>query len=292
MAGSDQFSESVNQFEGATVLQPPNEPAPGFEVQRDPAETGGVVVVKDGYTVHHLDGPQEGYRLHRLQDVTSLAEWLLAHTTAEDHPRTEVFVSGNQATAVIDPRHHDSAEIVTGGMDGHPLLGHWRTLIGADGAGAWVSQKTLFAKLRVLKGTVDEGAIILQKVQKAGVIESMESETELNAHGGTTLRGTVGKKDSTLEIPETLAVKLPVYLDAHARYTAARAYDLEVIVETEIGDGGIQFRLLAPDFPALLRKAQLDVATYLQTSLGDAFTVVLGVPELESRSAKIEDGPA
>lgn len=285
---ADQFSETVNQFDNAHVVQPPGEPVPVFEVKRSPSEISGVVVVKDGYSVQRLEGPKEGYRAHELQDLTSMADWLLAYVPEEKRAQVEIFVGDGNARAILDPRHHEISETIGADMAYQPVFQTWKALLGATGEGNWISQKELFRQFRRVKSTIENGHVILQKIQKAGVIESMESESELSDTGGTTLRGTVGRKNSKLEIPESLELKIPVYLDAHARDTDAPVYPLSVIVETEIEEGAVRFRLVAPEFPQLKKNAQVDAATFLQDTLGEGFHVVLGRGDGETRSRVIE----
>lgn len=288
---SDTFTESVNQFDEATVIQPPGEPTPAFTVKRDVAGTGGVLVLKDGYALQALKGPQEGVRNHGLQDLTSLAQWILKHVPETDHDGVEVFVAESIAIAIIDARHHELAEQISGAMEAHPIFSLWLGVLAQDGSGRWIDQRELFRHVRKVVGTIESGSILLQKVQKAGVMEGMDTALEFSDTGTTTLRGATARQDSTLEIPDVLSVDLPVYLTTQGHYTEPVRYHLDVIVETEISEGSISFRLCAPGLIELRRKAQRDAATTLQTLLGEAFRVVLGAPALEHRS-RLADVPA
>lgn len=250
------------------------------ELTRDPRGNGSLALIRQGYTLQKFDGPLSGRRLHNFDDVRSLAGWLHKHADAK---RTEIAVGGEGAvvTAQLDPR-DARGDVVScrPPTPHHPRLARWLDLFGQP----YVSQRDLHRHIVAcledfLPATGPNGeelgsfgTSLAQQLLRVQLTKGAAVTVELDELGYTRVAGSNRETAISAKLPPRFTVRVPFFL--HGPPDAA--YDLEVHLSVIEVNAGVAFALDCPGLAVVRHQAVIDVATFLQELLGDAWLVGLG----------------
>ncbi len=246
------------------VVEAP-EAVPEIQALEAPDGYGHVVVVRDGYDVHRLDGRDEGKRIHEFDDLATFAEYLNRHGESE---QVELLLDDDHVDAALDPK-STQPEIVSCELDPHPTFAAWSEKLGNP-----MPQKMFHQLVRGFRGSVAESEGLLAALRVVSVARKGEMTSEIDETGATRLNLVTEKTEMAGKLPPEFVVTTPVYRGIVDDKGKEIVYSIEILLSIDIDV--LAFTLDAPALELVKLAARQDVAAMLKRELDDGYLVGLG----------------
>ena len=263
--------ESQVVVRNGTVVTTPDPPTVVPEVIPNPNGMGDIIVIRDGYNVHSLRGPEEGFPVHEFHDLESMADYLNRHHVAASET-VEIIVQDFSVVAYIDSSKTDP-QVIRCALQTHPAWRAWGNAIRSN-----YDQRAMQQFIRAWRSTIQDADVLMAKFSAIQVTGSQTMQSHIDETGSTRVSSNEGKTDIAVKIPPVLYAKVPVYVNVRvgdADKNEEATYDLEVLVSIDTHPC-IEVTLSCPTMDIQLNKARRDVAKWLTVLLDDGFLVGIG----------------
>ncbi|MGB5812045.1 MAG: hypothetical protein WBG86_16030 [Polyangiales bacterium] len=264
---------NVNGHGAQVYPQPPN-PVPTPTVVHGVDGSEAFVIVKDGYSIEHLETRDEGYAEHHFDDVKSFAEYLnrqFADQIIAGNPSEEdvdILVQSDSVLAIVKPEdakpQHIRCDFVK-----HPAFSAWENAFNNS-----MTQRQIQQFVRAWQGTIEDSTALMAVFSAISVTGTAAMTSHIDENGATRLASAEGKTDVSVKIPSAISVQVPCYDGVERVAGELSQYNLDVLVSNSLDP--ITFTLTCPTLPLVTRMARHDVATQLRRELADGFLVGLG----------------
>lgn len=268
----------------------PSEPVP-VAPREHPNGHGEVLVIRDGYRVHVVEGRTCGKRAHAFDDLASFADWLNRHA-ADDANGCEILVGDELVKAALAPP-DPHGDLVTCSLAEHPTFAAWEAAFGEDLPQAFMHRLVIANAESLGENAAAFGTALLQlRLATQGAFDA-----ELSPLGYMKVVGGTNRQEATVQLPPAFTVTTPIFDGVHqvvpavegetrAGIGAEATYALEVFltlkVVGEAADKRAVFRLDCPGLSRAKRQARRDAAAYLAALLDPGFLVGLGAVQLHT----------
>ena len=231
-----------------------------------------VVAHHQDYTISRLPTAMRMKRLHEFHRLDDFAAWLRRHARESS---AEILMNEMGASALLDAEDPDT-DVISCKLPKHPNFAAWHAAV----FGKVLTQKQFHALVRAQRETLADPTLLEQLAVFAVATEG-KMQVELDVTGYTRFVGGDERKNVTGRIPPEIIVTVPVFEgitralppgDPPDEY----AYDLELLVSLEIGDGAPLFTITCPRLPLVMTEALRDAVEFLGRKLGDGFLVGAG----------------
>lgn len=271
------MNEAIAKIENAAVQAPNPVPIPPED---HPRGHGQVLVVKDGYRVHELNGPMRGKREHVFHDLESLAAWLNRHAQGKEE-QAEILMDAvfdpedvselGAVTAYLEPKAADG-DRVRCEIAKNPVFLAWHAILGNN-----INQVQLVEHLRCYRDSVDEaGTALLAALQQLKITSGGSSEVQVGNLGEVKFLQGDRRTEPTVTLPPEIEVETSIFDGIQG------TYHLRIFVSMRFDEQAIPiFRLTCPGLAIVLREALHDAKGFLEEKLSDGFLVGFGVAAVE-----------
>ncbi|HVM94837.1 MAG TPA: hypothetical protein VMT89_00545 [Candidatus Acidoferrales bacterium] len=247
----------------------------------DPSGNGGLVAVRNGYTLARYNGQSRMARNHKFLDIRSFADFLNRHVdSGEPRLAAEILAREYQIVAQLSPRDLNS-DTLTCDIQKHPAFVPWDNLFGRQ-----ITQRDLLAFVRANKtafltagdDTIGDYEQLVGGLKTLEIIGTKTLKTTVEEHGFISLDSDEGKVEHRGKLPTSFRLQLPILLgvcDEPAADAKELQYSLEVLVFMDTDDG-VSFKLICPELAMILHKAREDALAFLRMLLEEGFLVGMG----------------
>lgn len=239
------------------------------------------VLVREGYTVHQVDGPSQYAARHEFHDLDSFAAWLLREQCGAV---TDILFDADRVTADI-VRAGVGNDAVSCLLKRHPRFVRWANVLGRP-----LSQRDIH--LLVLSSGEDfdtqvdgatgkvvghAGQSLAAQLQKFSAKRAKDVTVEVNEHGLTTLSAVNDKTTITGTLPASFYVEVPVLRGVRDDVGSMVVHRLELFLSVDLDDKGAPtFTLRCPSLEIVVEAALTDGANHLRRELGAGWLVGRG----------------
>lgn len=227
----------------------------------EPDGKGKFIVIRNGYTTEHLDGPKRNKRAHQFSDVMSFAQYLRRHA-ADDMETVEILGNAERIEAALDPKDVDTDRLVCN-LEFHPRLKPWLAMFGKPTAqrDMWMfirGRLKDFGKARTIDGEeIDYGPVLARELQKLEVTTGGTIDLQMDAGGSVNFVNVSQTTRTNGRLPSSFNIVLPVYRNvmlapAGTNELAEPTYSLDVFLSYKaVKDGDAQKVVLTLECPGL-----------------------------------------
>lgn len=245
-------------------------------VRTDPNAKGGkVVAVREGYSLHRLEGPVRSRRCHTFTTVPSFADWLKRYAKPGT---TEILVGDENVQAVLNGL-EDQADLVTLALQCHPVFEAFDAALGKP-----LSHRDLLLLVRAYRDAVRGADVLLAGLAQLKHAKGDEITTHIDPQtGAVRFAGTVRNNDIAGQVPSSIVIETPIWnaVKAGPEFAADCLYPIEILVTLET-EPHLHFVLSCPALDLVLLQARGDVQAHLEHALGEEFLVGGGKLQIQS----------
>lgn len=241
--------------------------------------SGGVVAIRDGYTLKQLPGKEKTARRHIFHDLGSFAAWLNRHAKNRAQ-QVEILMEDTKVIADLAPSDQHS-DLVTCMLIPHPMIQAWDRVFGKGP----MTQKEFHNFIRgnmeafpEKEGKGNIGEVLASSLLRLSVTNAKDLTAEMDERGFYHLSGGSNKSTVSNAIPPRFSIEIPVYIGVcdPSKPETELKYRIEILLSIGIQDTSVSFYLSCPSLPLVYHQARLDARAWLEHLLDDEFLVGLG----------------
>jgi len=252
-----------------------------FEVHPDPRQPGAEqVLVRDGYSMKKLDGPDRRVRGHMYSDLGTFAAALNQHFQPST---TDILMNDHQVVADSNP-HCVGVDIVRCSMSMHPRLSRWDDVLSAQ----MDQQSTLrlvvscdgdFPFALTTKGkesSVRTGEGLAMQLTKLSIAKNSDYQCEIDERGFTRFQAANEKTKMSGALPPRFNINVPFFRGVLNPDGSEMLYNLVMHLRVDASGPKPMFVLDCPELPVIRYQALRDAALFLERQLDEGFLVGVG----------------
>jgi hypothetical protein len=260
-------------------------------LEHHPNGRQGVTLVREGYRLEVLQGPEESVRRHVFHDLGAFADFLNLRAEGE----ADIMLNAQEVVADFAPG-LVSRDLVRCTLVKHPRFRRWKDLFGKG-----LTQRQAFE--HVVSSTGDflpakatngeaagtEGDWIAGQLLKFAAAKESNYSCEVDERGTIRFQAASEKVTVSGSLPPRFGLRLPVFQGIRGEDGEEPMFDVTVHLRVEVETGRPPvFVFACPGLELVEHAALLNAADFLQGRLEEGFFVGLGELKTETVKAEIE----